>query len=103
MRLDVARWEAERQGTPRPFATLIRRAFTTGGKGAGGESPILREPVDYARNSAHFEFAAGTLAFGADPRFQTRLVGFGTAGEWSGFSERSERGLSEFAGGAVRV
>ena len=32
VRLDVPRWEAERQGTPRPFATLIRRAFTTGGK-----------------------------------------------------------------------
>ena len=89
VRLDVSRWEAQTAAGVRPFATLVRRAFTTGGKGAGGESPILAEPLEYTRNSAHFEFAAGTLALGAAPRFQTRLAGFGTAGEWSGWSERA--------------
>ena len=66
VRLDVSRWEAG--ASPRPFATLLRRAVTTGGGADGGEpQPILGEALPFTRNSAHFEYAAGTLAFGAAP------------------------------------
>ena len=86
VRLDVPRWEA--QGEPRPLATLVRRAFTTNSQaGPGQYPPILAGPLPYARNSVHFDFAAGTFAFGAAPRFQTRLVNF-QEGKWSEFSER---------------
>lgn len=87
VRLDVGRWET-RLGKERPFATLIRRAFTTQGEDVDREQPILQEPLPYARNTLRFEYAAGTLAFGAEPKFQTRLAGFGK-GEWSEWSERA--------------
>lgn len=41
VRLDVPRWEAQMRGTPRPPATLIRRAFTTAGGGGANGLPIL--------------------------------------------------------------
>ncbi len=85
VRLDVSLWDA--QPEPPPFATRILRAFTTNKADSPAEPPILAAPLPYARNSPHFEFAAGTLAFGASPRFQTRLVNFG-ASEWSDFSDR---------------
>lgn len=87
VRLDVPRWKAE--ASPRPLATLIRRAVTANRSQWGaGEPPILHDALPYGRNSVHFEFAAGTLAFGAAPRFQTRLAGF-DEGEWSEFGERA--------------
>lgn len=82
VRLDIPRWEARL--SPKPFATLLRRAVTTA---TGQPLPLLPGALPYARNSVRFEFAAGTFAFGAAPRFQTRLAGPG-AGEWSDFSER---------------
>ncbi len=44
--------------------------------------------MPYTSNSVHFEYAASTMSFGAAPRFQARLVGFGR-GAWSDFSERN--------------
>ena len=86
VRLDIPRWDA--QPEPPPSATRILRAFTTNKANGPAEPPILQEPLLYTRNSLRFEFAAGTLAFGVLPRFQTRLVNFG-AGEWSDFSDRA--------------
>ena len=71
-----------------PSATRIVRAFTTNHAGGRSVESLLTRCRHYARNSVHFEFAAGTLAFGAAPKFQTRLVNFG-AGDWSDFTERS--------------
>ena len=86
VRLDVSRWEA--QGEPRPPGTLIRRAFTTNSHTHPEEDPtILAAPLPYARNSVRFDFSANAFAFGAAPRFQTRLVNF-QEGKWAEFSER---------------
>lgn len=83
--LDVPRWEAE--ASPRPFATLLRRAVSRGGglREGGEVMPILGDALPYAHNSVHFEYAAGTLAYGASPRFQTRLFG-SREGAWSDWS-----------------
>ncbi len=87
VRLDVARWEA--QTAPPPFATLIRQAVTTNHKTASRlRRPILQDALPYTRNSAHFEYSANTFAFGAAPRFQTRLANY-EEGKWSDFSERN--------------
>ena len=86
VRMDVARWDAEPE--PPPPAARILRAFTTNKANGPANLPILAEPLPSARNSPHFEFAPGTLAFGVAPRFQTRLVNFG-AGDWSDFTDRT--------------
>ena len=86
VRLDVPRWEA--QTAPPPLATLIRTAVTTNHEKHPGERPpIPPKPLPYASNSVHFEYSARTMAFGAAPRFQTRLVNF-QEGKWSDFSDR---------------
>ncbi len=85
----AVRVEADRleKSAPTAFPIFIRRAFTTtGNKRDGSPQPILRPLLPYARNSAHFEFAAGTFAFGVHPRYQTRLSGF-ERGMWSGWTE----------------
>ncbi len=86
VRMDVARWDAQPE-LPPPAACILR-AFSTNKANGPANPPILAEPLPYAHNSPHFEFAAGTLAFGAAPRFQTRLVNFG-AGDRSDFTDRT--------------
>ena len=87
VRVDVPRWEA--QPLPRELVTLIRRAVSTNHDAPGRvRPPILQATLPYDRNSAHFEYSASTFAFGAAPRFQTRLANY-EEGKWSDFSERT--------------
>ena len=84
--LDIPRWE--REAAP-PFSTLIRGAETIGRDApAGQRTPILVDPLPYARDSVHFAYAANTFAFGAAPHFQTRLSG-SNEGQWSDYTDHS--------------
>ena len=86
VQLDVPRWEA--QPTPAPFATLICRGVAISqGPSANQGLAIGPAALPYARHSVHFDYAAGTLAFGAAPTFQTRLVGL-DQNQWLDFNER---------------
>ena len=88
VRLDVRQWE--KQPEARPFQTVIRRATSVGSSRTGRHHiPILHDALNYQQNSVNFEFAANTLAFGATPVFQTRLVNLGS-GDWSDFNGRFE-------------
>lgn len=87
VRLEARRWQDTLAA--KPFATLLRRAFATSGdERADNPAPILRTALPYARNSVHFDYAAGTFAPGPAISYQTRLTGLG-AGKWSDFSGRT--------------
>ncbi len=84
--VDLRRWTGEQA---LDFATLIRRAVTTGhGKTGGGPAPLLADRLPYSRNSAHFEFAANAYDSGAALRYQTRLSSSGQE-DWSDFEEQT--------------
>lgn len=62
-------------GGGRVVSTLIRTAMTIDHDApADRQSPILSAPLPFARNSVAFDYAAGTFALGAAPRYQTRMV-----------------------------
>ena len=88
IRIDACAWLRADSETPMGFATLIRQAVASADDGARRFLPPGGETVDAARNTLEFKLAADTYAFGAAPRFQTRLQGFGR-GQWTAFEDRT--------------
>ena len=79
-----------REGASVAFSTLLRRAFATpGNQSSTPPESLTGQPLPFARNSVHFEFAAETFACGAAVRYQTRLEDGSGKHDWSNYTDRT--------------